>query len=105
MNKQLFMNLFVSSKFAFGLYGSRVRVLPPAIAHKKDNGPAFLYSCVARALVHKRSRQICGPHFRVYSCKFAYRPIGQRGDPLKIVLYRIFIDIAKENATAGPFTS
>ena len=43
-------------------------------------------------------------HFDGYIRKFAYRSIEQRGDPLKFVLYRVFIDIARENATTGPRT-
>ena len=45
------------------------------------------------------------PHFDVYSVKFAYRPIGQRGYPLKVFVHRIFIDIASKNATASSCTN
>ena len=55
-------------------------------------------------LIHKQSRQIRWPRFDGHSGKFAYRPIGQRGDPLKIVLYRISIGIAGEKASAGSRT-
>ena len=63
-----------------------------------------MYSCVERARIHKRSRQTRWLHFDGYSRKSAYRAVGKRGDPLKIVLYRVFIDIARENATTGPCT-
>ena len=70
----------------------------------KNTIPGSLYSCVERARIHKRSRQTRWLHFDGYSRKFAYRPVEKRGDPLKIVLYRVFIDIAEENATTGPCT-
>ena len=55
-------------------------------------------------LIQKQSRQIRQLHFDGYSVNFAYKPIGQRGDPLKIMLYRVFIDIARENEPTFPCT-
>ena len=63
-----------------------------------------MYSCVERARIHKRSRQIRWLYFDGYSRKSACRAIGKRGDPLKNVLYRVCTDIAKKNATTGPCT-
>ena len=57
----------------------------------------FLYSCTERALIQKQSPQTRQLHFDGYSVNFAYRPIGQRGDPLKIIVYRVFIDIARKS--------
>ena len=55
-------------------------------------------------LIQKQSLQTRQLHFDGYSVKFAYRPIGQRGDPLKIIVYRVFIDIARENEPTFPCT-
>ena len=55
-------------------------------------------------LIQKQSRQIRQLHFDGYSVNFAYKPIGQRGDPLKIFVYRVFIDIARENEPTFPCT-
>ena len=55
-------------------------------------------------LIQKQSLQTRQLHFDGYSVKFAYRPIGQRGDPLKIIVYRVFIDIARENEPTVPCT-
>ena len=55
-------------------------------------------------LIQKQSRQIRQLHFDGYSVSFAYTPIGQRGDPLKIMLYRVFIDIARESEPTSPCT-
>ena len=55
-------------------------------------------------LIQKQSRQIRQLHFDGYSVNFAYKPIGQRGDPLKIMLYRVFIDIARESEPTFPCT-
>ena len=41
----------------------------------------------AQALTHNGCRRIRWLRFDGYSGKFAYRPIGQRGDPLKIIMY------------------
>ena len=58
----------------------------------------FVY---CRVLVHKQCCQIRWARFVVYSGKSAYRPIGQRGDPLKFLMYRAFIDIAGKSPMAG----
>ena len=75
-----------------------------AIAREKDNVPAFVYLRIAQALIHKGCSRIRWLRFDGYSGKFAYRPSGQRGDPLKILLYRTFLDIARESATKVPCT-
>ena len=74
------------------------------IVREKDNVPAFLYLRIAQALIHKGCSRIRWLGFDGYSGKFAYRPIGQRGDPLKIILYGVFIDIARENEPTVPCT-
>ena len=55
-------------------------------------------------LIQKQSLQTRQLHFDGYSVNFAYKPIGQRGDPLKIIVYRVFIDIARENEPTFPCT-
>ena len=55
-------------------------------------------------LIQKQSLQTRQLHFDGYSVNFAYKPIGQRGDPLKIILYRVFIDRARENEPTVPCT-
>ena len=98
MKKQLFMNFFASYINCLRSVWAPVGCVSLAIAHEKDNVPAFLYLRIAQALIHNGCRRTRWLHFDGYSGKFAYRPIGQRGDPLKMILYRIFIDIARENA-------
>ena len=104
MKKQLFMNFFASYINCLRFVWAPVGCISLAIAREKDNVPAFLYLRIAQALIHKGCSRIRWLGFGGYSGKFAYRPIGQRGDPLKIVLYRIFLDIARENATTVPCT-
>ena len=104
MKKQLFMNFFASYINCLRFVWAPVGCISLAIAREKDNVPAFLYLRIAQALIHKGCSRIRWLGFDGYSGKFAYRPIGQRGDPLKIVLYRIFLDIARENATSFPCT-
>ena len=91
------MNFFASYINCLRSVWAPVGCVSLAIAHEKDNVPAFLYLRIAQALIHKGCSRIRWLGFDGYSGKFAYRPIGQRGDPLKILLYRIFIDIAREN--------
>ena len=55
-------------------------------------------------LIQKQSLQTRQLHFDGYSVNFAYKPIGQRGDPLKIIVYRVFIDIARESEPTFPCT-
>ena len=95
--KQLFMNFFASYINCLWSVWAPVGCISLAIVREKDNVPAFLYLRIAQALIHKGCSRIRWLGFDGYSGKFAYRPIGQRGDPLKIVLYRIFLDIAREN--------
>ena len=97
MKQQLFMGFFASYINCLRCAWAPVGCICLAIAHEKDNVPRFLYLRIAQALIHNGCRWIRWLRFDGYSGKFAYRPIGQRGDPLKILLYRIFIDIAREN--------
>ena len=55
-------------------------------------------------LIQKQSLQTRQLHFDGYSVNFAYKPIGQRGGPLKIIAHRVFIDIARENEPTFPCT-
>ena len=104
MKKQLFNNFVASYIPCLRFVWAPVGCISLAIVREKDNAPAFLYLRIAQALIHKGCSRIRWLGFDGYSGKFAYRPIGQRGDPLKIVLYRIFLDIARENATTFPCT-
>ena len=52
-------------------------------------------------LVHKQSCQTRWAQLVDYSGKSAYRPIGQRGYPLDLFMYRVFNDIAGKSAMAG----
>ena len=104
MKKQLFMDLFASYMNCLRFAWAPVGCICLAIAHEKDNVPRFLYFRIAQALIHNGCHWTRWLHFDGYSGKIAYRPIGQRGDPLKILLYRIFIDIARENEPTVPCT-
>ena len=104
MKQQLFMDFFASYINCLRCAWAAVGCICLAIAHEKDNVPRFLYLRIAQALIHNGCRWIRWLRFDGYSGKFAYRPIGQRGDPLKMLLYRIFIDIAMENAMTVPCT-
>ena len=57
----------------------------------------MLYLCIAGAQVRKGQLV----QFDVYSSKLAVLPTGQRGDPLKIVMYNIFPVTATKNGKAG----
>ena len=98
------MNFFASYINCLRSVWAPVGCLSLAIAREEDNVPAFLYLRIAQALIHKGCSRIRWLRFDGYSGKFAYRPSGQRGDPLKILLYRIFLDIARESATKVPCT-
>ena len=102
--KKLFINFFASYIYCLWSVWAPVGCISLAIVREKDNVPAFLYLRIAQALIHKGCSRIRWLGFDGYSGKFAYRPIGQRGDPLKIVLYRIFLDIARENQPTLPCT-
>ena len=98
------MNFFASYINCLRSVWAPVGFISLAIAHEKDNVPRFLYLRIAQALIHNWCRWIRWLRFDDYSGKIAYRPIGQRGDPLKILLYRIFIDIARESEPTVPCT-
>ena len=104
MKKQPFMNVFASYINCLRSVWAPVGCVSLATAHEKDNVPVFLYLRIAQVLIHNGSRRTRWLHFDGYSVKFAYRPIGQRGDPLKIIVYRVFIDIARENEPTFPCT-